>query len=96
VADLSIGHSWTPPTIQIKKNVEKECEAKLLQSIRSIPSSCWQRIAEFNQPLWTQLKNNERLCVAIQVETLTVLCLVEEQIDITVTSQHLDGTCASV
>jgi hypothetical protein len=41
------------------KHADEECEAELLQSMRSIPASCCQRIVELNQTLWTQLNNNE-------------------------------------
>jgi hypothetical protein len=46
------------------KHVNEECEAESLQSIRSIPSSCYQRKVELNQTLWTQINNNEWLYVA--------------------------------
>jgi hypothetical protein len=67
--------------VQVKHENE-ECEAELLQSIRSIPGSCSQRIVELNQTLWTQLNNNELLYVAPQVDTLTVLCSGQEPTDV--------------
>jgi len=33
----------------------EECEVEMLQSIRTILSSCSQRIAEINQTIWTQM-----------------------------------------
>jgi hypothetical protein len=47
-------------------------EAELLQSIRSIPI-CSQRMVELNQALWTKIQENEWLCVAPRVDTLTAL-----------------------
>ena len=44
--------------------LHEECEVEMLQSIRTIPSSCSQRIAEINQTIWTQLEDNEWLYVA--------------------------------
>jgi hypothetical protein len=35
-------------------HLHEECEVEMLQSIRTIPSSCSQRIAEINQTIWTQ------------------------------------------
>jgi hypothetical protein len=64
------------------KHVNEECEPELLQSIRSRPSSCSQRIVELNQTLWTQLNNNEWLYVAPRVDTLTVLCSGQEPSDV--------------
>ena len=34
-------------------HLHEECEVEMLQSIRTIPSSCSQRIAEINQTVWT-------------------------------------------
>jgi hypothetical protein len=45
-------------------HLDEECEAQMIQSISTIPSSCSQRIVELNQTLWTQLDNNEWLFVA--------------------------------
>jgi hypothetical protein len=64
------------------KHADEACEAELLQSMRSIPASCSQRIVELNQTLWTQLNNNEWLYVAPRVETLTVLCSRQEPRDV--------------
>jgi hypothetical protein len=36
-------------------HLHEECEVEMLQSIRTIPSSCSQTIAEINQTVWTQL-----------------------------------------
>jgi hypothetical protein len=64
------------------KHVNEECEAESLQSIRNIPSSCYQRKVELNQTLWTQINNNEWLYVAPRVDTLTVLCSGQEPTDV--------------
>ena len=45
-------------------HLHEECEVEMLQSLRAIPSSCSQRIAEINQTVWTQLDGNEWLYVA--------------------------------
>jgi hypothetical protein len=54
-------------------HVNEEYEVDMLQSIRTIPSSCSQRIAEINQTIWTQLDDNEWLYVAPRTDTLTVV-----------------------
>jgi len=43
-------------------------EAQMLQAVRTIPSTCSQRIAELNQTIWTQLDNNEWLFVVPKPE----------------------------
>jgi len=55
----------------------------MLQAVRTIPSTCSQRIAELNQTIWTQLDNNEWLFVAPKPEVLTVLCSKHEPSDVT-------------
>ena len=55
----------------------------MLQAVRTISSTCSQRIAELNQTIWTQLDNNEWLFVAPKPEVLTVLCSRHESSDIT-------------
>ena len=55
----------------------------MLQAVRTIPSTCSQRIAELNQTIWTQLDNNEWLFVAPEPEVLTVLCSKHEPSDVT-------------
>lgn len=55
-------------------HLHEECEVEMLHSLRAIPSSCSQRIAEINQTLWTQLDGSEWLYVAPRPDTLTVLC----------------------
>jgi hypothetical protein len=35
-------------------HLDEECEAQMLQPIRSIPASCSQGIVELNHTLWTQ------------------------------------------
>jgi len=54
----------------------------MLQSLRAIPNSCSQRIAEINQTVWTQLDGNEWLYVALRPGTLTILCSKQEHTDI--------------
>jgi len=39
-------------------HLDDECEAQMLQAVRTIPSTCSQRIAELNQTIWTKLDNN--------------------------------------
>jgi hypothetical protein len=55
----------------------------MLQAVRTIPSTCSQRIAEMNQTILTQLDNNEWLFVAPKPEVLTVLCSRHESSDVT-------------
>ena len=64
-------------------HLDDECEAQMLQAVRTIPSTCSQRIAELNQTIWTQLDNNEWLFVAPKPEVLTVLCSKHEPSDVT-------------
>ena len=63
-------------------HLHEECEVEMLQSIRSIPPSCSQRIAEINQTIWTQLNDNEWLYIAPRSDVLTVLCPKQEPSDI--------------
>jgi len=63
-------------------HLHEECKVEMLQSIRSIPPSCSQRIAEINQTLWTQLNDNEWLYVAPRSDVPTVLCPKQEPSDI--------------
>jgi hypothetical protein len=63
-------------------HLHEECEVEMLQSIRTIPSSCSQRIAEINQTIWTQLDNNEWSYVAPRPDVLTILCSKQEPSDI--------------
>ena len=64
-------------------HLDEECEAQMLQAVRTIPSTCSQRIAELNQTVWTQLENNEWLFVAPKPEVLTILCSKHEPSDVT-------------
>jgi hypothetical protein len=59
----------------------------MLQSLRAIPSSCSQRIAEINRTIWTQLDDNEWLYFAPRPDTLTILCSKQEPSDI-----EIEGT----
>jgi hypothetical protein len=54
-------------------HLHQECEVELHQSLRAIPSSCSQRIAEINRTIWTQLDGNKWLYVAPRPDNLTVL-----------------------
>jgi len=55
----------------------------MLQAVRTILSTCSQRIAKLNQTIWTQLHNNEWLFVAPKLEVLTVLCSKHKPSDVT-------------
>jgi len=63
-------------------HLHEECEVEMLQSIRTIPPSCSQRIAEINQTIWTRLRDNEWLYVAPRPDVLTILCSKQEPSDI--------------
>lgn len=65
-------------------HMQEECEVEMLQSIRTIPPSCSQRIAEINQTIWTQLDDNEWLYVAPRPEALTILCTGQKPSDLEV------------
>jgi len=65
-------------------HLHEECEVEMLQSLRAIPRSCSQRIAEINQTAWTQLDGNEWLYVAPRPDTLTILCPKQEPTDIVI------------
>ena len=58
----------------------------MLQPVRTIPSTCSQRIAELNQTILTQLDKNEWLFVAPKREVLIVLCSKHEPSDFTLIS----------
>jgi hypothetical protein len=40
-------------------HLDEECEAQMLQGVRTIPSTGPQRITELNQTIWKQLDNNK-------------------------------------
>ena len=63
-------------------HLDEECEAQMIEPIRSIPASCSQRIVELNHTLWTQLDGNEWLYVAPNPDVLTVLCSKHEPTDV--------------
>jgi hypothetical protein len=63
-------------------HLDEECEAQILQPVRTMPPTCSQRIAELNQTIWTQLDNGEWLFVAPKPEVLTVLCSRHEPSDV--------------
>jgi hypothetical protein len=55
----------------------------MLQSVRTIPYTCSQRITELNQTAWAQLDNNQVITVASRPDILTVLCSKYEPSDFT-------------
>ena len=63
-------------------HLDEECEAQMIEPIRSIPASCSQCIVELNHTLWTQLDNNEWLYFAPRSDVLTVLCSKHEPTDV--------------
>ena len=77
-------------------HLHDECEVEMLQSPRSIPGSCSQRIMEINQTIWTQLDGNEWIFVAPCPDVLTILCLKQEPSDIEIEGTgklKLHGSC---
>jgi len=68
-------------------HLDEECEAQMIELIRSIPPSCYQWIVELSHTLWTQLDYNEWLYDAPKSDVLTVLCSKHEPADI-----RLSGT----
>jgi hypothetical protein len=63
-------------------HLHEDCEVEILQSLRAIPSSCSQRIAEINRTIWTQLDDNQWLYVAPRPGALTILYSKQEPSDI--------------
>ena len=55
---------------------------KMIETIRTIPDSCSQRIVDLNHTLWKQLDSNEWLFVAPTMDVLTVLCSKHEPMDV--------------
>jgi len=51
-------------------HLHEECEVEMLQSLRAIPSSCSQRIAEINQTVWTQMTMNDCMSLRDQIPSL--------------------------
>jgi len=70
-------------TVQVT-HLHEVCEVEVFQSIRTIPCSCSQRIAETNLIIWTQLGDNAWLYVAPRPDVLTILCSKQELSDIEV------------
>jgi len=66
-------------------HLDDECESQMLQAVRTIPSTCSQRIAELNQTIWTQVDNNEWLFFAPKAELLSLLYSKHEPSDVTLT-----------
>jgi len=73
-------HKVNKQTQQVQPtHLDEECEAQTIETIRSIPASCSQRIIELNHTLWTQLDNSERwLYVVPKTDVLMVLCSKQE------------------
>jgi len=42
-------------------HLDEECEAQIIEPIRSIPASCSKRIVELNHTLWTPTETNGHL-----------------------------------
>jgi hypothetical protein len=55
-----------------------DCEARFLQYSTRKPPTCSQRIIELTSTLWTQLKGNAWLFVALQPEHFTIFCSGQE------------------
>jgi hypothetical protein len=55
---------------------------QMLEPFLSIPTSYSQTIIEINHTIFTQLGNNEWLCVSPKSDVLTVLCSKHEPMDI--------------
>jgi hypothetical protein len=51
------------------------CGALVLQTIRSVPDSCKQRVLELKETLWAPLRDNSCIFIAPAPEQLTVMCL---------------------
>ena len=68
----------------LSTHLHEECEAKMLQPIRKIPSDCSVRVAILNQTLWTQLDNNEWLYVSARPESITILCEKQDPVDVVI------------
>jgi hypothetical protein len=50
-------------------HLNEECEAEMLQPIRSIPTSCSQRVVELNQTLWTQMITSGYMSPLVQIHS---------------------------
>ena len=57
-----------------------DCEDEMLQSLRTIPISCSQMIAEINRTIWKQVDDNRWLYVYVtpRRDALTILCSKQE------------------
>jgi len=55
-------------------HLDEICEAQMIEPIRTIPTSCSQRIVDLNHTLWKQLNGTEWLFAAPVLDVLTVLC----------------------
>ena len=64
-------------------HLDEEREAQMLQCVRTIPSTCSQKITELNQTIWTQVNNNGWLFVTPKPDVLSVLCSRHEPSDVT-------------
>jgi hypothetical protein len=59
-----------------------DCEAQLLQPIRTVPKNCTQRIIELRETLWTPLRDNSWIFVAPTIDHITVICPGQEPSEI--------------
>lgn len=66
----------------LSSHLHEECEAKLLQHVKDIPSDCSQRVVKLSHTLWTQLESSEWLFVSPIAETLTVSCIGQQPSDV--------------
>jgi hypothetical protein len=54
-------------------HVHEECEVEMLQSTRTLPSSCSQRVVEINQTVWTQMITNG--CMSLRDQVYLLYCV---------------------
>jgi hypothetical protein len=65
--------------------LQESCAVKLLQHRREIPKSCDTRLVQIRNTIWTQLDNNEWIYFVPTTESVTVICIGKEPIDVTLT-----------
>lgn len=63
-----------------------DCEAKLLNTVSSLPSTCVKHVVELRETLWVQLDDNEWIYVAPYTEKLTVVCDDGSPFDVTISN----------
>jgi hypothetical protein len=66
----------------LSSQLNGNCMVKLLQSRKSVPSSCEKRIVELSSPVWTQLENNEWIYFIPTRESITILCTGRTPVDV--------------